>query len=289
MKKIKLLPLLLPISIASFTPLAFVSCSNVKFKIESNSTKIAITGVATFTYTFSPEQTDPLTITWVSSRTSVATIDQNGVLTGVGVGKTTVYAKCEEKKITSNKIEVEVISNVPESIVVDGPYNFMLVQETMQLNAILDPTLVPMDIRWSSSNQDVATVDANGLVTATNVSGHTDITAISNIDDEVKSEPFGIDVLVCPTLSADKTQVYLKNDPVTITIDWKNFPVPEEFIPVINPSDAISNMRREGGNKVIIEEFTMANLDVTFAIKFSYWNRTITTQPVTITVLPLTE
>lgn len=58
------------------------------------------------------QQTDLSDVTWTSSNTSVATVDNNGKVTGVATGKTTITAKYNNE--TAN-YEVNVISNTEKT------------------------------------------------------------------------------------------------------------------------------------------------------------------------------
>ena len=132
-------------------------------------------------YTFSPVITDSratTTLTWISSNTSVATIDDNGVLTSVGLGTATISctthngltAQCE---ITINPVRVSDIKlSQSEAEIVVG--------EKLQLEATMAPdNATDKSVTWSSTNEAVAVVDENGQVTAVG-SGTCQIKATAN-------------------------------------------------------------------------------------------------------------
>lgn len=112
-----------------------------------------------------PDNASDKAVQWTSSDTSVATVDQNGTITAIGVGKTTITASVGG---FSASCSVSVVVPVT-SISLDT--NLLLL--TKGAVAVLTATVSPDDatdktVQWSSDNPSVATVDQNGHVTAVN-------------------------------------------------------------------------------------------------------------------------
>ena len=116
------------------------------------------------------DTTDDTTLTWLSSNTNVATVDQEGNVTAVKEGVatitvTTVNGRRAECKITVNKPS----ENIPiESVSLDKTTLTLEEQEAETLVATINPSDTTDDktLTWKSSNPEVATVDNNGKVTA---------------------------------------------------------------------------------------------------------------------------
>ena len=116
------------------------------------------------------DTTDDKTLTWLSSNTNVATVDQEGNVTAVKEGVatitvTTVNGRRAECKITVNKPS----ENIPiESVSLDKTTLTLEEQEAETLVATINPSDTTDDktLTWKSSNPEVATVDNNGKVTA---------------------------------------------------------------------------------------------------------------------------
>lgn len=114
-------------------------------------------------------------ITFTSEDESIATIDADGVITGVAPGQTNIIATCG-KASTSCPVFVEPAPDfyvTPQSSV-------LRVGETVQLNAMGEDA-VGQTVTWKSSNEKVATVDASGLVTSVAVGETTIIAACAGV------------------------------------------------------------------------------------------------------------
>ena len=113
-------------------------------------------------------------VTWSSSDGTVATITQGGVATAVGRGITTITAECTDYAgITNVPVTLEVTNNAVSITVTPGSATIMDLGSSYQLSAVAlndrgDALAEAGDISWSSLDENIATVDANGFVTATN-------------------------------------------------------------------------------------------------------------------------
>ncbi len=99
---------------------------------------------------------------WTSKKKTVATVTQDGMVTGKTVGNSTIMAASKNGKsaeclvVCQAKITGITVNPVTASIPIGG---------TIQLTATIVPNTVTEKITWKSSNTDVAKVDRNGLVT----------------------------------------------------------------------------------------------------------------------------
>ena len=106
-------------------------------------------------------------LTWSSSDNSVATVNKDGVVTGVKNGTTVITVVTENKKVTSASVTVQTsptsITLSTNKIVLEKYTN-----KNYQLKAIVRPTNanVYTNVSWTSSNNGIVTVNGNGYVTA---------------------------------------------------------------------------------------------------------------------------
>ena len=120
---------------------------------------------ATLVATVLPEDAGDKTVTWTSSAENVVTV-ADGVVTAVGAGSATVTAKAGEFEATC---AVSVVgADVPVTgITLGSVYSGLIVEDQVTIPATVTPDYATdKTITWTSSNEAVATVDANGVVTA---------------------------------------------------------------------------------------------------------------------------
>lgn len=118
------------------------------------------------------------TVSWSSTNPSVATVDANGRVVGVGNGQATIKASILGGKIETTCTVSVSVTLKSISITAKDDKKEMATKTTLQLTAVANPAGSPLGtVTWSSSNTEVATVSASGLVTATEKGGAVTITA----------------------------------------------------------------------------------------------------------------
>ncbi len=120
--------------------------------------------------TFNPADTDMTSLTWSSSDTSVAQVNQNGLVYGMSEGYATITASLvnEYGRTISGSCEVHVVTVAAQGVSIYAANTELYIGQTTQLHQILTPSdTTNQNVTWSSNNNSVATVDANtGVVTA---------------------------------------------------------------------------------------------------------------------------
>ena len=136
-------------------------------EVSLNKTTLTLTegDSETLTATVKPDNATDKTVTWSSSKTTVATVD-NGKITAVAEGTATITAKAGEKTatctVTVKKKEIPVTS-----ISISGVFLALVAGSQYVLTATVNPdNATNKTVTWTSSNTSVATVDANGKITA---------------------------------------------------------------------------------------------------------------------------
>lgn len=105
-------------------------------------------------------------VNWESTDKSVATIDSNGVVTGISLGKTTIIANAQDGSGVFGTIQLRVIK-LAETL------SFAVEEVEMEVNdsLVLIPVFTPEDttneiVRWESSDETIAKVKESGIVYA---------------------------------------------------------------------------------------------------------------------------
>ena len=112
---------------------------------------------------YTPSNITNIGVSWVSSDESIAKIDESGKVTALKEGNVTITAiyKKNTKIIATKEIEVKLYKSVELSF--EGN-SLLTVGDFVQINHKL--INLTGTVKFESSNKDVATVDANGLLTA---------------------------------------------------------------------------------------------------------------------------
>ena len=176
---------------------------------------------ATLTATVKPDNASDKTVTWSSSKTSVATVDANGKVTAVAEGNATITAKAGNKSATCS---VTVTKNVVavESITLDKSSLELNEGETATLVATVKPdNATNKTVTWSSSRTSVATVDANGKVTAV-AEGTATITAQAGDKTATCTVTVKKNVVAVESVTIDKSSLELtEGETATLTATVK--------------------------------------------------------------------
>lgn len=143
--------------------------------LEKTAITLRVGGTAEVKATISPDNATNKTINWKSSDESIASV-KDGVITGVGLGTCSITATVEGKTATCT---ITVEATPVESITLDVDKAEVMEGKTIQLSAtVLPEDATDKTIVWSSSDESVAKVSGDGLVSAISV-GQATITAVS--------------------------------------------------------------------------------------------------------------
>ena len=107
------------------------------------------------------------TLQWSSSKSGVASVNEDGVVTGLAIGSTSITVRTANGKKAKVKVKV-VDPNVPDSLALTtatGETTFH-VGQTVQLIPVLSPSTASAAYTWTSSKGAVASVSGEGILTA---------------------------------------------------------------------------------------------------------------------------
>lgn len=125
------------------------------------------------------DTTDSKDVTWSSSDTNVATVSNDGIVTALKDGTVTITATVGDKTDTYVVVVQEIkltAIDIQDTLTIHKG-------ETSSLNVTYTPTNTTDDttVTWSSSDEMVASVDANGTITAKSVGGAIITARIGNL------------------------------------------------------------------------------------------------------------
>ena len=163
-----------------------------------------------------PSNATDKTVSWTSSNTHVASVDSSGKVTANNAGTATITATANDKsgKTASFKVKVvEPVVNV-QSLSLSCPETEFYPNETLTATVeVLPANASNKSVTWRSSDTDIATVDADGVITAV-APGTVEITATAN-DNESISDSL---TLTVKSRYATKIDVFLKNKDDTLEV-----------------------------------------------------------------------
>ncbi len=157
-----------------------------------------------------PVNADP-SVTWSSSDTAIATVNDNGMVTGVTEGTVTITATSTANNSVVGTATVNIVAFYPivvSSVVVTPKTATLFVGNESRLNGnVLPENADNNEITWSSSNTAIATVDNRGTVKGI-ADGNVTITATSTDGNHSDSATITVATFTNPSLNFDDPSIY---------------------------------------------------------------------------------
>ena len=152
-----------------------VTVKSAPSKVTLNQTKLSLKPGSTARLTGKLSPTGALTtVTFTSSDSTVAKVDDNGLVTALNPGTTTVTVRTHNGKTA--KCSITVTGTIlPTSIALGTTEATLYVKNTLTLKGTIQPAKAKATLTFTSSNTAVATVSTKGKVTAKQA-GHATIT-----------------------------------------------------------------------------------------------------------------
>ena len=173
-----------------------------RITVSAPAKSVAVGETMALTAAYSPENASMKEVTWSSANENIATVDENGVVTGVKRGNARITAVARDGSKMRANISVAVTQSA-EQITLDKQE----ITVDAGKSAMLKATVLPKDtsdktVVWSSSDESVATVNRQGRVTgvalgdceiicASKATGDVQTKAVVHVQQPVKKITFG--------------------------------------------------------------------------------------------------
>ncbi len=153
--------------------------------------------------TVSPSNADNKTLSYSSSNEAVATISEDGILTTVGEGTTTITVSSTDGSEVSATVNITVYNFELESVEVTNAPDFeVVVGSSLRLRTSVTPSEASVTMSYESSDENVATV-TGGMLTMVGAGEATITVTATKADGSSVSTSFTITVVEQGDLVAD--------------------------------------------------------------------------------------
>lgn len=147
------------------TPPAVIVVESVS--LDKTTLSLTIGETAQLQAGISPASATDKTVTWSSSAVAVATVSDKGLVTAIGKGEATITVSSSNGKKADCQVIVTEKTVAVSSIILDMTSLNLEEEEEAQLIATVGPDdATDKTVRWSSSDENVASVDETGKVKA---------------------------------------------------------------------------------------------------------------------------
>jgi hypothetical protein len=204
--------------------LIFTSCNNedppvlvTGVTLSESAIELVVGGTATLRATVTPNDADNQTVTWASSNTGVATVSNAGVVTAVSAGTATITVTTADGGRTATAtVTVNTPTVSATGVTLNEAELELIIGDTETLIAtVLPENATNKNVTWSSSDDEIATVDDDGVVTAVSA-GTATITVTTEDGDftatcDVTVEGVKIDGIIWATRNVGAPGIFAAN------------------------------------------------------------------------------
>ena len=219
----------------------------------------------TLTATAKPENATDKTVTWSSANEKIATVDENGVVTGVAVGTTTITATAKDGSKVKATCKVTVLSAPVDvtGVTLDKTKEALDIDKTLTLTATVEPgNATDKTVVWTSSDEKIATVSATGLVTGVAV-GTATITVTTNDGSFTAQCEVNVQKPVT-SVTLDKTSETLEvSDTLTLTATVKPDDATNKAVTWTSSDEAVATVSEAG----VVTAVAVGTADITATAK----------------------
>lgn len=181
-----------------------------KIQFEDGKKEVAAGSTLQLTAVCTPDNASITGVTWMSQNPTIATVDENGTVTGLKKGNAKITATATDGSRTAGSVIVRVTQPVT-MITVKTPEIQVTVGKSAQAKATAQPdTASDRKLVWSSSDETIATVNSYGVITGKKA-GTCIVTCTSNSNPDVTGT-------VTVTASQPVTKIENANEPEELSL-----------------------------------------------------------------------
>ena len=178
-----------------------------------NAKDISVYDTLKLKVSINPSNATSKEVSWSSSNTGVAIVNQNGEVTAKKAGEVIITAKASNNK--EDKVRIRILDINPVNINISESDINMEAGEEKQLGLSFNPVnTTNRSVTWTSSDDSIASVDSRGKITAKK-EGTVKIIVYSNNDRNVKYESI-LKVYGKDTKASD---IIINNSNATLYVD----------------------------------------------------------------------
>ncbi len=183
---------------------------------------VLVDGTTTLTANVTPANASNQSVTWSSSNPAVATVNANGVVTGVSVGSATITATTVEGGYTASA--TITVNPVPVTgVTLDKNGTMIEKSGTVTLTATITPSnATNQNLTWTVSDESIATLAVNGntatLTASSTKTGRVNVTVTT--EDGGYTATSTIWVMIKKTVSTNRGELnnsVCTNNPTSVT------------------------------------------------------------------------
>ena len=237
----------------------------------------SITEEATYSVNVVPDYATNKEVEWSISNAEIATVDRNGRVTPITSGLVTVTVTAKDGSGVSASKEINVIK-LAESIEITGEDSISSPAQYMA--TVLPDYTSDKEVEWSVDNEEIATVDQNGIVTPV-TSGMVVLTAtakdeggvsatktieivkiaesIEIVGSEEISEPSQYSVVILPEYTTNKDAEWSVSDETIATVDENGLVTPLKNGKIVLTAKAEDASGVEATKSIVITVSVRAN------------------------------
>ncbi len=243
--------LLNPEVAVTYSVLVVQKVTGIKVSLESATIGVGEETMATAA--LSPDSASIQHVTWSSSAPSVATVDENGVVTALSKGKAVIRATAVDGSRVTGGASLTV-AQMAESVSLGQDELTLAVGKAATLRAtVLPATTNNKNVVWSSTDPGIAKVNAQGRVTAVKA-GECEILVSSALNPSLTAsahvtvtQPVTKISFTARALTVnvgENAQLYWQVDPLDVTDDTVTLRSSNPSVAMVDDSGLVTALRR---------------------------------------------